>query len=304
MENKNKQIFSDIKSYEYSFTYGNSLFTFIADDNFQYPNYSYDEATGISDSIVHFHKHYEIFYVYEGEIILQLENQIKTLGVGELLIVSPEYFHKVVSSDKGKSFILNFVINKSKEKTDFKVYSTLKKVLSTDYLYLANADILYTPLKAILDNITTDDTSDIWLNLYEFVTNFLRLIKNHYPLSENKSSLNSKIKRDHKLHLLLNNGYHTDLSIESVAKTLHLSTRQTNRIIHKNYNCGFREIIRTLRMNQAAILLTNSDMNITDIAQCVGYSSICGFYTAFSQYYNQKPSDYRKKHFERKSNLK
>ena len=300
MDNKNKPFFTDIKSYEYSLTYGNSLFTFILDDAFEYPNSPTDYVIDDTDCIIHFHTHYELFYVYEGEITFQLESQIKALIKGDLLIVSPEYFHRIVSSDKGKSFNLNFVINKSEEKTDFKIYSALKNVLSDNYLYIQKAEELYPALNAILNKLTEAQTYDICLNLYDFVTVFLRVLKNNYTFPKSKqSSLNSKIKRDHKLHLLLNNFYNTDLSIDYIAKMLHLSVRQTNRIIHKNYNCGFREIIRSLRMNQAATLLTDTDMKITDIAQSVGYSSICSFYNAFSQYYNQKPTDFRKNHLER-----
>ncbi len=299
MDTSKKSEYVPIQSNEYTFIYEDIRFTIITDDALEYLSNSNDTSSHRPPADTHFHMYYELFYIYDGEMKMHFENGTKTICAGELLIISPKCNHKIISNDC-KRFTLNINISKSMEPTDFPIFSMIKKFLSNEYLHLENVNALYIPLREIVRSIELEHKISIGLGFHEFITAFTRLANIYlqfYNNSENKkTTLKTENLKYHNLQTLLNRNYNKNISIEDIAKELHLSVRQTNRTINKVYNCGFRELIRMLRMNQAGMLLAYSDMNITEIAQKVGYSSICGFYNAFFRHYKQKPLEYRRKY--------
>lgn len=60
--------------------------------------------------------------------------------------------------------------------------------------------------------------------------------------------------------------------------------------------CSIIEYVNKKRLEEAAFLLTNSSMSITDIAFAVGYNSRQHFAHTFEKYYNTGPLSYRQLH--------
>ncbi len=293
---KNEYSSSDIN--EYNFIHENTKFTIITDDALEYCSEITHKPEAELRVNMHFHMYYELFYIYDGELEMHFQSGVKKLSSGDLLVVSPKCNHKIISNSC-RRFTLNFNISKIKEVSDFDTYSLIKQMLRGDYLYLENVSTLYIPLREITKSIELNNKISIGLGFHELITQLIRLGNLYFRNSDGKGSsgsFNTENLRYYKLQALLNANYNTDISIEDVALELNLSVRQTNRTVLKVYGCGFREIIRMLRMNQAGLLLLYSDMNISEIAQNVGYSSICGFYSAFFRHFNAKPLEYRKRY--------
>ena len=76
--------------------------------------------------------------------------------------------------------------------------------------------------------------------------------------------------------------YTEDLSLASLAKELHLSTRQTERLVIKYTGQTFRQRLTAIRMEMAKHLSTHSNMSLGQIAQAVGYRSYAGFWKALN----------------------
>lgn len=85
-----------------------------------------------------------------------------------------------------------------------------------------------------------------------------------------------------------------NLSLEELAVKLGLGTRQTERLLQKHYGKTFLQKKTEARMSAAAILLTDSSRSITSVAEALGYSSIEHFSSAFKNYYQVSPRQYRK----------
>ncbi|MBM7654638.1 AraC-like DNA-binding protein [Neobacillus cucumis] len=49
------------------------------------------------------------------------------------------------------------------------------------------------------------------------------------------------------------------------------------------------------RMTKASILLTNSSLTVQEIANEIGYNNLGFFYKKFVAYFDQTPSEYRKR---------
>lgn len=91
-------------------------------------------------------------------------------------------------------------------------------------------------------------------------------------------------------------GNYQNLSLTSLAESLHLSRRQTERLIQKLYNKTFHEKKLEARMSAASLMLKDSTMSITAIAEAAGFSSQEYFSNSFKKYFGVSPRQYRLTH--------
>ncbi len=84
------------------------------------------------------------------------------------------------------------------------------------------------------------------------------------------------------------------LSLDTLANKLKLSARQTQRLLMAYYGQSFQQKKTEARMSVAAILLSDKTRSITSIAEDLGYSSIEHFSSAFRNFYQTSPREYRK----------
>lgn len=88
-----------------------------------------------------------------------------------------------------------------------------------------------------------------------------------------------------------------NLSLETLADKLKLSTRQTQRLLLEYYGKTFQQKKTEARMSAAAILLSDTSKGISCVAEDLGYSSAEHFSSAFHKYYQISPREYRKSGF-------
>lgn len=84
-----------------------------------------------------------------------------------------------------------------------------------------------------------------------------------------------------------------ELTLEMLADTLNLSTKQTHRLLKKHFNTSFKHKLMNTRVEVAKDLLRTSRLSIERIAGDVGYSSTQYFCHLFHQKTGMTPSEYR-----------
>ncbi len=67
-----------------------------------------------------------------------------------------------------------------------------------------------------------------------------------------------------------------------------------SRLFKQTYGIGFLELVQRKRMEQAEMLLNNSEMPITSIAYAVGFQDPSYFARSFKQHFGCCPSEYRR----------
>lgn len=80
----------------------------------------------------------------------------------------------------------------------------------------------------------------------------------------------------------LSNNYSKDLRLSDLAAALHLSERQTERLVIKHTGTTFRRALAQTRISMAKALLQISPLPLNEIARYVGYRSYSGFWKALS----------------------
>lgn len=92
----------------------------------------------------------------------------------------------------------------------------------------------------------------------------------------------------------LKKNYHNDkLSIAFLAHELAFSESTLSRIIRKKHPAGFRDLVHGIRLKEAKRMLAESDLQIAEISDNLGYTSPSHFNKVFKEKFDQTPGDYR-----------
>lgn len=83
------------------------------------------------------------------------------------------------------------------------------------------------------------------------------------------------------------------LTLNSVAAMLNYNATYLGRVFHEETGIGFPAWLNRFRMNQAAQMLTNSNLPIHQIAGTVGYGQYKRFLKHFKRQYGKTPQEYR-----------
>ncbi len=96
-----------------------------------------------------------------------------------------------------------------------------------------------------------------------------------------------------EIETILYNEFNT-ITVQELASRLHLSIRELQRYILRNYNKSFRELKNDAKMSFAANKLLYTDIKMADLAVLVGYSTAEHFSYAFKTYFGMSPNKYKK----------
>jgi len=78
-----------------------------------------------------------------------------------------------------------------------------------------------------------------------------------------------------------------------LAEELHLSCRQLGRLLQTHYGMGFQEKVTLERMQRAALMLIETELTSTVIAEKLGYGSETTFFQNFRKWFSMTPQQYR-----------
>jgi len=86
----------------------------------------------------------------------------------------------------------------------------------------------------------------------------------------------------------------SDFGVEWLASEVGLSARQLQRRLQALTDLTAASFIKTMRLEHAAMLLAESDLQVQEVADAVGYADANYFSRLFRQAYGMPPSEYAK----------
>ena len=88
----------------------------------------------------------------------------------------------------------------------------------------------------------------------------------------------------------------SDLSVDYIAEEVGISRVHLHRKMKELTGQTPHDFIRNIRLKQAAQLLTNHSMNITEVMYACGFNNSASFSTIFKKFYGLSPRDYMREH--------
>ncbi len=256
---------------------------------------------------IHIHRHntWELQYIYSGEMKFYLsdEKSEMTIRQGQLLVIPPNIPHNVGGSNPVSRLCFRVMVEFDHNAKEFhssnlywlsRVFSDIREPKLLENRQISNlmemvAESHYPsqfPIKL---------QQDLLLPLV--ITHAFSLLSLHEKHPERKEPQLKFSQQQVDWRWIIDDHvsryYNQDSSLESLAKKLFLSVRQTRTVIKKLTGKNYKELILGERMKMANNLLATPNIPLTEIAYLVGYKSYSGFYVAYTGLHGINPEEAR-----------
>ncbi len=147
-----------------------------------------------------------------------------------------------------------------------------------------------------IDNIIPERTKSLNYDMgriintsyFSELTDYLNEFFDSIPDSYNSQSIIKEAQEYILLH------YNEPITLKYLAHRAFLSEEYFSRLFKKETGKTFTDYLMGIRMDRAHMLLSNSDFNINEIAEMVGFPNPSYFSSQFKKYYKISPKDIRK----------
>lgn len=131
-----------------------------------------------------------------------------------------------------------------------------------------------------------------------------RLLRNKFSGAQQQKDKIQKIAIKSSDEILLNkimkvineNIANPELSVEMLASNVGLSRVHVHRKLKELTNLSARDFIKNIRLQQAATLLREKKLTVSEVAYATGYTNLSHFSSSFKEVYGVSPKEYMQEH--------
>jgi AraC-like DNA-binding protein len=124
---------------------------------------------------------------------------------------------------------------------------------------------------------------------------FSGALNQHGKVDQIEVKGNNNILMDRIMRCINDNIANTEFNVEALSEEVGVSRAQLHRKMKEITGISTGEFIRNIRLEQAARLIKEGDINITQVAYSVGFNNQTHFSTAFKKHFGVTPSEYAEK---------
>jgi len=257
---------------------------------------------GMTRMPYHWHPEMEILYVKEGQLSYLVDEQPVPLSTGDILILTPEQAHQIASHSPDVDVRrLTFSLD-GLELPDYHVFQK-EFVQPLRNGLLAVPQVLHPDHpahKRIYQILTELHTPPIYTPGYRvfFYGSVVYLCALLRPWCEKKADILPEIHIKnatvHKAIMYLHNQYAKPVTLNMVAKQVHLNPCYLSTLIKQETGMTFLQYLAKIRIEAATYLLRRDDLSMSEVAEKAGFGSESVFFRRFKAAMGMTPKAYRK----------
>lgn len=199
---------------------------------------------------------------------------------GELIIQAPQTVHCATRTDHVFAVTHNYV------------------QLEEWFFDLSDDKNIYNFLPELLDNLSRvplrSEFNTMRTHLVEAVVSNLIVIMTKLQWDA-EVALKQRDLADRVLDYMQNHYFHSDLSVQDIARFAGISAQRLNILLRRKNNLGIRQNLIRIRLEHAAELLQDPAYIVKDAAALTGWKSAFYFGNSFRKHFGCAPGEYRKK---------
>ena len=251
----------------------------------------------------HRHNYVEIMYVCAGSIthILNGEKTV-VLREGDLLFLNQSCRHEILPAgeeDIGVNIIVlpQFfhtafgMLGKGNSMSDFLLHCLTQEDPAPLSLQFHTAGLL--PVQNLIENLIWSavyhDDPDSRLNQLTMGLLLQQLLRHAERLSTDSAGMDKVVLRA----LRYIDDHYANASLEEFSRAVHRPLAEISRAVHRETGSTFKELLQKKRFQEAAALLQNTSLPVSDVAYAVGYSNTSYFHRRFREIFGVSPREYR-----------
>lgn len=257
----------------------------------------------------HSHDYFEMMYIYDGSITQIIEGEKVNLKKGAICILDLNARHSIETC--GESDIaMNFIIQKEFLNTAFFSHIQNNSLFSEFFMnsiHRGNSFPRYFFIDTEDDAVIRNYAEMIMCEYFDPDICSDGTIESLIPALFNelykvwRSRGGRKILREPeetksiwKILRYIQTNY-AEATLASTAQRFGYSPNYLSSLITKTTGKSFTEIKYKECMNQASLMLLNTDLPVTDIAQGIGFTNITHFYSIFHKTFGLTPAEFRER---------
>ena len=256
------------------------------------------------DKIVfHYHDYTELLFGLEGTADVYVGSNNYKLSAGDMVIIHNHELHDVNGTDSpSKYIVLKFLpsVLLTAEQTYPEYSYTLCLMQNTDkrQSFFGREEFENTTLPSLFCHAMDEWNGGRFgyeLSLRADVTSiFLYILRKwHEKNIEDTDVSRPQGELRQKAISYVNNNY-MDLTEQDAAEALGVSSSYLSRVFKKGMKRSFSSYVTSIKLREAERMLISTDMSITEIGECVGFSTSAYFIANFKEEYKETPSKYRR----------
>lgn len=98
------------------------------------------------------------------------------------------------------------------------------------------------------------------------------------------------------IKIINDNLSNSELNVETLADGVGMSRVHMHRKLKELTNQSARDLIRSIRLKQAAELLKNNKLSVSEVAYALGFSNLSHFSNSFREFHGMSPKEYAENH--------
>jgi len=252
----------------------------------------------------HFHKEYELYYLIKGERFIFIENQTYRLRKGTLVILDKNQIHK---TEPTESLYHDSIIIEIKEEP-FSAFFSSDGRLSLQQFFKRYHGVwefntqgqkyIESLLLRLIEEVQKKEPGYELMTKLKLSELFVFIMRYNFQkdsMSAAAMQKSSKHKTVSEVVNYITRNYMLSESLEELSNHFFVNKYYLSRIFKEITGFTITEYINIQRIQQAQKLLSDSDYNISEIAELLGYETASYFEKVFKKYMETTPLKYRKK---------
>ena len=252
----------------------------------------------------HTHNFVEVVYMCEGCTHHVINGNDVELQEGELLFISQSAKQEIYPA-KESDVAINFIIlpeffdygltmmeAENNQLRSFVIDCLTGGKEDTGYLHFKVADVL--PIQNLVENliwtIIRKEPNKRSIQQATMGLLFLQLMNQIDRMETAEADKQQRLVIDVLSYI---EEHYRDGDLDSLARQLHYDMRWLSKEIKKRTGLNYTDLVQNKRLNQAAYLLTTTNMNVLDIGLAVGYDNTSYFHRIFQKQFRMTPRKYR-----------
>jgi AraC-like DNA-binding protein len=250
---------------------------------------------------LHWQDSIEILFVLKGTVTLGVETETYTLEEKEIEIINPNEVYRIESKDEDNLVLIldidpNFFEQYYDDAKEIFFYTNSSDDNAQEdekyYILRRFISILVYEVVSKLDDYEDNIEDNLLEMMYHLLNNFHYLFYDEDSLKEDEFQL----ERYHRIEKYISNNYMNKVSLQDIAEKEFLSTQYLSSKLKEVFGLGFNDFLNQMRVEESTKLLLDTDKNISEISEEVGFSHVRYYNKHFKLHYNLSPMQYRKKY--------
>ena len=239
----------------------------------------------------HYHNCYELYYLYSGDRYYFIKDKTYHVESGSLVLIKPYEIHCTANfAQYGYDrLLINFKEDFIKELitscNEAKPLECFEKNIHTIILNPKEKQFVESLLETMTSEKEKDNFCDDTYLKFSLVQLLLFINKvRHNSVSDIHSYANSTHKTISEITGYINNHYNENITLDTIADLFYISPCYFSRTFKRLCGIPFSEYLNNVRVKEACKLLYKTDMNITSVAEAVGFGSNAHFDRVFKNF--------------------